>query len=78
VVLGRITLAERDLREGRLVMPYNIALSTEAVYRVVYPAGRRNPPTDPHLHRLAGTGGEGPGSAYSEGMNFVAAADVAV
>jgi DNA-binding transcriptional LysR family regulator len=25
------------------------------------PAGRRKPPADPHLHRLAGAGGEGPG-----------------
>jgi LysR family glycine cleavage system transcriptional activator len=44
VVLGRITLAERDLREGRLVMPYDIALTTEAVYRVVFPAGAESRP----------------------------------
>jgi len=39
VVLGRMTLAEKDLREGRLVMPYDIALSTKACYRFVCPEG---------------------------------------
>jgi LysR family glycine cleavage system transcriptional activator len=77
VVLGRITLAERDLREGRLVMPYKLALSTEAVYRVVFPAGAESRPQirtfiDWLEQEVKGL------SAYSEGMNFVAAADVAV
>lgn len=39
VVLGRISLAEKDLREGRLVMPYKIGLTTEAHYSFVCPAG---------------------------------------
>lgn len=76
VVLGRISLAERDLREGRLVIPYDIALTTEAVYRVVYPAGAE---TRPQVRRFIDwlsrevTGLD----AYSKGMRFVAAADVA-
>ncbi len=77
VVLGRISLAERDLREGRLVIPYDIALTTEAVYRVVYPAGAESRPQirtfiDWLEEEVKGL------SAYSEGMRFVAAADVAV
>lgn len=39
VVLGRISLAEKDLREGRLVMPYKIGLTTDAQYSFVCPEG---------------------------------------
>lgn len=39
VVLGRISLAEKDLREGRLVMPYKIGLTTDAHYSFVCPLG---------------------------------------
>ncbi|QXT39738.1 transcriptional regulator GcvA [Gymnodinialimonas ceratoperidinii] len=39
VVLGRISLAEKDLREGRLVMPYKLGLTTEAEYSFVCPEG---------------------------------------
>lgn len=42
VVLGRISLAERDIVEGRLVMPYNLALASEAQYRVICPEGAEN------------------------------------
>jgi LysR family glycine cleavage system transcriptional activator len=76
VVLGRISLAERDLREGRLVMPYDIALTTEAVYRVVYPEGAEARPQvrtfiewlDKEMTSL---------SSYAEGRRFIAASDVA-
>ena len=44
VALGRITLAERDLREGRLVMPFALSLTTEAQYRVVCVAGQETRP----------------------------------
>ncbi len=44
VVLGRISLAERDLAAGRLVMPYKIALTTEAQYRFVCPKGSEKRP----------------------------------
>ena len=40
VALGRLTLAERDLREGRLVKPFDIAVSNDYSYWLVYP--RRN------------------------------------
>jgi LysR family glycine cleavage system transcriptional activator len=77
VVLGRISLAERDLREGRLVIPYDIALTTEAVYRVVYPAGAETRPQirtfiDWLEQEMTGL------DAYSGGMRFVTAADVAI
>jgi LysR family glycine cleavage system transcriptional activator len=76
VVLGRISLAERDLREGRLVMPYKTALTTDAVYRVVYPDGADTRPQvrtfldwlEQEAHSL---------DAHAKGMKFVAAADVA-
>lgn len=44
VVLGRISLAEKALREGRLVMPYKIGLTTEAGYRFVCPEGNETRP----------------------------------
>ncbi len=76
VVLGRISLAERDIREGRLVMPYPLALATEAVTRVVYPAGAETRPQvrtfldwlDREVASL---------EEMSKGMTFVSAADVA-
>lgn len=75
VVLGRISLAERDLGEGRLVMPYDLALTTEAVYRVVYPAGADKRPQvrtfidwlEQEVQVL---------SSYAEGRRFIAASDV--
>ncbi|GAB5446883.1 transcriptional regulator GcvA [Gymnodinialimonas sp.] len=39
VVLGRLSLAEKDLKEGRLVMPYKIGLTTDAQYSFVCPEG---------------------------------------
>jgi LysR family glycine cleavage system transcriptional activator len=77
VVLGRISLAERDLREGRLVVPYDIGLTTEAVYRVVYPAGAETRPQvrtfiDWLEQEVKGL------DAYSDGMRFIPAVQVAV
>lgn len=75
VVLGRLSLAERDLREGRLVMPFRTALTMEAQYRLVYPEGSEARPQvaafldwiDGQVTSLA---------AFSEDMAFIAAADV--
>jgi LysR family glycine cleavage system transcriptional activator len=75
VVLGRISLCERDLAEGRLVMPYDLALTTEAVYRVLYPAGAEARPQvrtfidwlEREVQSL---------SALAGGRRFVAASDV--
>jgi LysR family glycine cleavage system transcriptional activator len=76
VVLGRISLAERDIREGRLVMPYPLALTTEAVTRVVHPAGAETrPQVRTFLDWLDGEIASL--EAMSDGMTFVAAADVA-
>ncbi len=44
VVLGRISLAERDLREGRLSAPFETALTTRARYRFVCPERIREQP----------------------------------
>lgn len=37
VALGRLTLAERDLREGRLVQPFDLAVPNDYSYWLVYP-----------------------------------------
>ncbi|MEO0830289.1 MAG: transcriptional regulator GcvA, partial [Pseudomonadota bacterium] len=39
VVLGRISLAQKALKEGRLVAPFSTALTTDAHYRFVCPPG---------------------------------------
>jgi len=44
VVLGRCSLAEKDLREGRLVMPFDLALTTDAKYRFVCPEVQQKRP----------------------------------
>lgn len=72
VVLGRISLAERDLKEGRLVMPYRIALRTAAEYRFVCPEALQTRPQvrafSEWLDREATTL-----DAFAEGMGFVEA-----
>ncbi|MEX3016998.1 transcriptional regulator GcvA [Gymnodinialimonas hymeniacidonis] len=76
VVLGRISLAEGDLREGRLVAPYKIGLRTEAQYRFVCPEGSEHRPQvrafldflETHTEAL---------KTYRDGMSFVDAAEVA-
>ncbi|WJY22798.1 transcriptional regulator GcvA [Fontisubflavum oceani] len=76
VVLGRVSLTERDLMEGRLVMPFPLALTTEAHYRFVCPKGAE---TRPHVAAfLAWLEAEAQSlHAYREGRVFVPAADVA-
>ena len=44
VVLGRISLAERALNDGRLVAPFETALRTNAHYRFVCPLGHEERP----------------------------------
>jgi LysR family glycine cleavage system transcriptional activator len=44
VVLGRISLAEPELRAGRLVAPFDLALDPEAHYRFVCPKGAESRP----------------------------------
>lgn len=39
VVLGRVTLADKALKEGRLVAPFPIMITTKAHYRVLCPQG---------------------------------------
>jgi LysR family glycine cleavage system transcriptional activator len=40
VALGRLTLAERDLREGRLVRPFDIVVPNDYSYWLVYPRAK--------------------------------------
>jgi len=77
VVLGRISLAEKDLREGRLVAPFDLALSTEAHYRFVCPRGNE---TRPQVRAFLDWSLEQAKDfePYREGRVFVAAADVAI
>lgn len=44
VVLGRISMTETHLREGRLVMPFKEALRANATYRIVCPTGTEKRP----------------------------------
>lgn len=77
VVLGRSSLASRDLAEGRLVAPFDLALTTEAHFSFVCAKGDE---TQPRIRAfLDWLTGEIDGiSDLSEGRRFVAAADVAV
>ncbi|MCY4336096.1 MAG: transcriptional regulator GcvA [Litoreibacter sp.] len=44
VVLGRISMTESHLREGRLVMPFKKAMRLNAAYRLVCPSGSEERP----------------------------------
>ena len=76
VVLGRISLGEKSLREGRLVAPFKLALRTEAHYCFICREGLENKvPIKPLLDWLAAevTAIE----ELEKGREFVDAADVA-
>ncbi|MEM8581605.1 MAG: LysR substrate-binding domain-containing protein, partial [Pseudomonadota bacterium] len=75
-VLGRISLTAGALRDGRLVMPFPIAITTKAHYRVLCPAGfEEKPQVKAFLDWLSGAV-SGTGSAPDE-VRFVSAEDVA-
>lgn len=75
VVLGRLSLADRDLKEGRLVAPYKIALTTQAQYRFVCPEGTQHrPQVRAYLEWLLAEVDDL--KAYEEGMTFIDAAEV--
>ena len=44
VVLGRASLTSKALEDGRLVIPFPIAITTDAHYRVLCPSGVENKP----------------------------------
>ena len=72
VVLGRISLAESDLRQGRLVAPFKTALTTEAHYRFVCPEGSEiRPQVQAFLNWLDSETSDL--DAYRKGMEFIAA-----
>ena len=75
VVLGRASLAMRDLVEGRLVMPFDLSLTTEAHYRIVCPLGAE---TRPHIKAFMDwiSGEVEEFTSLDRGRRFVAAADV--
>ena len=45
VALGRVSLAEGELRQGRLIAPFDLAIDPEAHFRFVCPAGAETRPT---------------------------------
>lgn len=75
VVMGRVSLAARDLQEGRLVMPFDLSLTTEAHYRLVCPLGAEK---RPHIRAFIDwiKGEVEEFKALDSGRRFVAAADV--
>ncbi|NRA99888.1 MAG: transcriptional regulator GcvA [Rhodobacteraceae bacterium] len=75
VVMGRFTLASKALREGRLVMPFDLSITTDANYRFVCPKGGE---TRPHIRAFLDwvTREVGYSESLAEGRRFVAAADV--
>ena len=75
VVMGRVSLAARDLIEGRLVMPFDLSVTTEAHYRLVCPLGAE---TRPHIKAFIDWIDEEvvEFKSLDEGRRFVAAADI--
>ncbi len=49
VVLGRLALAHKAMAEGRLIAPFQVALSTKAHFRVLCPTGAQ---TRPHIAKF--------------------------
>ena len=43
-LMGRVSLTEAALRDGRLVMPYDLSLTSGATYRIVCPEGAEKRP----------------------------------
>lgn len=75
VALGRLSLAANDLRAGRLVAPFGVAIDTGAHFNFVCPAGAQERPDFAALlewlrDELAGEG------APEEGMRIVKLAEV--
>ena len=75
VLLGRVSLAQKALNEGRLVAPYPLSITTEAHYRFVCPEGAETRPQvkaflDWILEEAAKL------APNESGRQFVAAADI--
>ena len=69
VILGRISLTEGHLREGRLVAPYPLALRTDARYRLICPMGaERRPQVAAFIAWILAE--TGPMAALAEGWTF--------
>ena len=75
VVLGRISLTEQALKEGRLIAPFPIALTTEAHYRFVCPKGTEERPQIKALRSWIHQQVQDM-DPYREGRVFIRAADV--
>lgn len=74
VVLGRASLSEKSLREGRLVAPFRLALRTQANYRVLCRTGAETKaPVKPFLEWLFGEVTSI--KALADGRDFVDASD---
>jgi len=75
VMLGRVSLAARDLAEGRLVMPFDLSLTTEAHYRLICANGAEK---RPHIEAFLDWIGSQTTEilALDKGRRFVAATSV--
>ena len=74
-VMGRISLASASLTDGQLVAPFDLAITTEAHYRIVCPAGAETrPQIAAFLEWILAETAEIEG--HAQGRRFVAAADV--
>ena len=75
VVLGRISLAQKALREGRLVAPFPLTITTSAHYRFVCPLGAETrPPVAAFLDWILSETEQI--SGYESGRQFVAAKEI--
>ena len=75
VLMGRISLTEGALRDGRLVMPFDLTLNAWNSYRVVCPESTANLP---HIRAFAEwcKAEYAQSQAFSAGRRFVSAKDV--
>lgn len=75
-VLGRISLTAGALRDGRLVMPFPVAITTNAHYRMLCPAGAETKPQVAAFIEWITGATKGVGNA-PDGTVFVSTEDVA-
>lgn len=75
VVMGRVSLTQKALREGRLVAPFPLSITTTAHYRIVCPEGAQD---RPHIQAFIGwvIAETQQIKDIGKGRKFVAAADI--
>ena len=73
--MGRVSLTEAALRDGRLVMPFDLTLSARSAYRIVCPEMTSKLP---HIHAFVEwcKAEYAQLQTFSAGRRFVSAEDV--